>query len=1138
MTGIRAPQQIFPIRRRYNGWVANESMEDYALRYTARSMRRFSIWRVGNSAFGAASFLALEAIGAAMVLGYGFTNALWAILVVALITFLTGLPISYYAARYGLDMDLLTRGAGFGYLGSTISSLVYASFTIIFFAFETVILATALQLWIPLSLWLWYVICALGIVPLVARGISLISRIQLWSQLPWLVLLVLPYLFIVWKHPDAWGAFTRFTGSSGTVGQFEPVLFASAATIAFALCVQIGEQVDFLRFLPEKTPENRRRWWAAVILAGPGWIIPGSLKILGGAFLAFLLVEAGSAFTEAMEPTRMYLHAFATVFDDAGVTLLVTLTFVVISQVKINLVNAYAGSLAWSNFFARLTNSHPGRVVWLVFNCVIALLIITLGIFESLEHVLSLYSIIAVAWIGSVVADLIINKPLGLSPQGIEFKRAHLYDFNPVGMGSMILSAIIAATAQIGLWGPTLQAFAPFLALGSTFVLTPLIAMLTGSRFYIARPAPDRPSGTGTQLCSVCDHHFEVDDMTHCPAYDAAICSLCCTLESRCHDQCKDAVVPSERLQQLIARCLPHASAHLVHRRIGNYLVVLLTQCTLFGTVLGLVYLQAESGPLTSSQHELITGLFTEIAVLLLIVAALSSWWTVLGKEGQRMAQYELNRQNELLTQEIDAHRLTDAALQRAKETAEHANEAKSRYVAGISHELRSPLNGVLGYSQILLHDETLNDEQRKAVETIRRSGEHQLDLINELLDLARIEADRVRLELSTIDSRAFLDDVLQLIRPQAEQRQLQLVHDIGTGIPTHLLADAKRLRQILINLLSNAVRFTDHGRVTLATGVEGDELILRVIDTGIGISTHDHKRVFQPFERGAAGRHRAEPGAGLGLTITERLVTLMGGTLALQSRPGQGSTFTIRLPMQAAESPSDVICREQDIVGYTGPVRTLLVVDDQAVQRQMLIGLLTPLGFRTLEAAGGMECLERLTLTRPDAILLDLSMGEPDGWQTADLIRGRGLSELPIIIVSADVLGDHTQRMRQANCCAFVAKPVMESELRNALRDALKLEWTSDTRQTAEVRREPNQSVATPVEKSAHALAFSAGIRQQMLPLVQAGHVRGISDLLSELQAGDPTLGPSCDTARQWLLRYDLERLEDALLETDHGKV
>ena len=236
-------QKIFRIRRDYNAWVADESMEDYALRYTPRSFRKWSEWRVANTALGAVSFLALEAIGGSIALSYGFSNAIWAILVVSLITFLTALPISYYAARYGVDMELLTRGAGFGYLGSTITSLIYASFSFIFFALEAAIMAVALQMSLDIPIGWCYVISALVIIPMVVRGITLMSKLQMWTQPVWGVLLLLPYLAIAYKNPQAFSDFTGLTGRLSGSSEFDPLMFGAAATVAFSLVVQVGEQI-------------------------------------------------------------------------------------------------------------------------------------------------------------------------------------------------------------------------------------------------------------------------------------------------------------------------------------------------------------------------------------------------------------------------------------------------------------------------------------------------------------------------------------------------------------------------------------------------------------------------------------------------------------------------------------------------------------------------------------------------------------------------------------------------------------------------------------------------------------------------------------------------------------------------------
>ena len=244
-------QRIDRVRRQYNQWVANQTLEDYALRFTAKSARRWSAARVANTALGAISFLALEAIGGTITLNYGVTNATAAILVVSVIIFFCGLPIAYHAAKCGIDIDLLTRGAGFGYIGSTITSLIYASFTFIFFAIEAVILATALEMCFGIPRPIGYLISAVVIIPLVTYGITLISRFQLWTQPLWIILHILPFAAIAYANPHSFAEWTKFPGEHGNpAGHLDLLLFGTAASVVFALVAQIGEQVDFLRFLP------------------------------------------------------------------------------------------------------------------------------------------------------------------------------------------------------------------------------------------------------------------------------------------------------------------------------------------------------------------------------------------------------------------------------------------------------------------------------------------------------------------------------------------------------------------------------------------------------------------------------------------------------------------------------------------------------------------------------------------------------------------------------------------------------------------------------------------------------------------------------------------------------------------------
>ncbi len=1113
-------QKIFRIRRDYNAWVADESLEDYALRYTPRSFRKWSEWHVAHTAFGAVSFLALEAIGGTIALNYGFTNALCAILVVGLVTFLTGLPISVYAARHGVDMDLLTRGAGFGYLGSTLTSLIYASFTFIFFALEAAIMALALEMCFGLPLSACYLISSLVIIPFVIRGVTLISWLQRWSQPLWAVLLLAPYAAILVKNPQALGDFTSLAGRSSGHSGFDALMFGAAATVAFSLVVQIGEQVDFLRFLPPPTPANRRRWWTAVVVAGPGWIVPGMLKMLGGAFLAFLALQQEVPPARAVEPTQMYLAGYAHVFNPAHWNplwvLAATTLFVVVSQVKINVTNAYAGSLAWSNFFARLTHSHPGRVVWLVFNVLIAVLLMTLGVFQALERVLGFYSNVAIAWVGALVADLVINKPLGWSPPGIEFKRAHLYDINPVGLGAMLLATAAGMVAYAGVLGPLAEAFSAFIALAVALLSAPLLAFATRGRYYLARQA--EPVGAPGQAvaCSVCENAFESEDMAHCPAYGAPICSLCCTLESRCHDRCKTGSRAAEQAGAWLGQLLPAALARRVNARVGQYLIVLLSLCALVGSVLGIIYSQET---VDASRAALLHSAFVKVFAMLFLILAVCSWWVVLASESRRMAQDESNRQNQLLLREIEAHRRTDAALQAAKELAESANQAKTRYVAGMTHELRTPLNSILGYAQILQKDTALPGSARAAVQTIQRSGEHLVNLVDGLLDLARIEAGRLKLEPAPLNLPGLLDELVRMVRPQAEAKGLRFSHTSAGRMPTWVHADAQRLRQILINLLSNAVRFTDHGSVTLHVHCHREVVRLHVRDTGIGIAPQDQQRIFLPFERGAAGRRRSDPGTGLGLTITAMLTSLMGGELTLDSTPDQGSEFRVRLYLREVSDPGPRAEPARPVLGYFGARRRLLVVDDQPVQRQMLAAMLTPLGFELAEAASGTECLQHLRERATDAILLDLGMDDMDGWATAQAARAAGFAG-PIIVVSANVFENQAERLRGAQCQAFVGKPVIESDLMQALQRHLLLEWVSAT-----------MAPGLPAAFGGHALPLTRvhlpePARSELLQLLDIGHVHGLRRLLDRLAPQSAALAQACALLRPHLDRIDLDSL------------
>jgi purine-cytosine permease-like protein len=274
-------------------------------------------------------------------------------------------------------------------------------------------------------------------------------------------------------------------------------------------------------------------------------VILGAIKQIAGGLLAvWILAEVGKA--AAVEPIQHFTHGLGLVLPTWAV-LPVAVFFVVLSQVKINVTNAYSGSLSWSNFFSRVFHAHPGRVVYIFLNVGVALLLMELGVFGFLNAVLGFYSNVAIAWIGAVVADLVINKPLGLSPSYIEFKRAHLRNINPVGFGSMLVASVVSIAAFYGAFGPMAAAYSPFLALVIAFALSPVLAFLTRGKYYLARQDELQPPiqdgdgtlSTATLTCARCQGEFERPDMAACPYHEGAICSLCCSLEKGCHDMCK-----------------------------------------------------------------------------------------------------------------------------------------------------------------------------------------------------------------------------------------------------------------------------------------------------------------------------------------------------------------------------------------------------------------------------------------------------------------------------------------------------------------------------------------------------------------------------------------------------------------------
>ncbi len=491
---------------------------------------------------------------------------------------------------------------------------------------------------------------------------------------------------------------------------------------------------------------------------------------------------------------------------------------------------------------------------------------------------------------------------------------------------------------------------------------------------------------------------------------------------------------------------------------------------------------------------------------------------------------------------------LTNARLFReirqAKEAAEFANQAKSEFLSSMSHELRTPLNGILGYAQILKRDKNLNIQQQDGLDIIQQSGEHLLTLISDILDLAKIEAGKLDFQPGSIHLPTFLEGVAGMIRMRAQQKGLGFIYEALTPLPAGIEVDEKRLRQILINLLGNAVKFADEGqisfRVSMVNGqssvspIQNQMVRFEVADTGVGIEPEQIEKIFQPFEQ-VGDRERQAEGTGLGLSISRQLVQAMGGELQVESKVSQGSTFWFEVPLRVVEVDAEAKQKKgRTIIGYKSRRQKVLVVDDKNYNRSVLVNFLEPLGFEIAVASDGREAIEQAQAERPDIIFMDMIMPVMMGFEAVQQIRQMPEVKRTVIIgASASVFEKDRQQVKLVGCDDFLPKPINYGTLLELLSMHLQLEWTYDDEQGGQEGTEtrghgnkehPEDEIQSLVPPPPEEL-------EVLLEMAMRGNMTDIRERATKLEQMDQKYKPFADKLQQLAKAYDDDEIE-ALIE------
>ena len=576
-------------------------------------------------------------------------------------------------------------------------------------------------------------------------------------------------------------------------------------------------------------------------------------------------------------------------------------------------------------------------------------------------------------------------------------------------------------------------------------------------------------------------------------------------------------------------------SAFRFTSRQSTLLVVIVSAIAVFGTARGL---GSFVRPSINESLFLLQSFIGVVAVTTFVLSAVIN--------ENKQAESTLKKLNNELEHRVEKR---TAQLQEAKQAADNANQSKSDFLANMSHELRTPLNGILGYAQIMNRSQSWGEKERNGVNIIHQCGSHLLTLINDILDLSKIEAGKLDLHSKAFHFPSFLQSIVEIVRIRTEEKQIDLIYLPGAELPEGVEADEKRLRQVLINLLGNAVKFTDKGSVTFKVEISDRFVVgtsvlppsvkssvkirFQIEDTGVGMTPDSLSKIFTPFEQ-VGDTSRKTEGTGLGLAISTRIVNLMSSEIEVASDFGSGSTFafTVDFPLAADWVNAATVAAGKQIVGYDGTQKTILIVDDNWQNRSVIVSLLESIGFAVVEAENGEDGLAKAAQIQPDLIIADLLMPVMDGFEMLRQLRSsESLKNVPSIVSSASVYEMDRQKSLDAGGDDFLPKPVQLDELFSILEKHLQIQWkyeqTSPTETSVQLAPKtvsnsviPSSEMAVPAPED---LALLLGLAQQ-------GRLKKLTEEVKRIEQLDKGYTQFMQPILQLAKSFQADKIEDLL--------